>query len=65
MEIEHRTKDRANVTLTRDEVLLLNNALNEVCNGIAMTDDEFHTRLGVDRKHARALLKRLSQLLPQ
>ena len=48
---------------TTDELVLLNNALNEVCNGIAMSDDEFQTRLGVDRKTARKLLAKLGSLV--
>jgi hypothetical protein len=48
---------------TADELLLLNNALNEVCNGISLDDDEFQTRLGVDRKTARKLLAKLGSLV--
>jgi hypothetical protein len=33
-----------------------------VCNGIAMDDDEFLTRLGIDRKTARKLLADLGRL---
>ncbi len=64
MDTKRKTEDVHNVSLTSKELVLLNNALNEVCNGIAMSDDEFLTRLGVDRKTARALLKHLGQLLP-
>ena len=65
MTIEHTNKDRASVTLTAGEVRLLNNALNEVCNGINFDDGEFQTRLGVNRTAARALLKRLGLLLTE
>ena len=50
---------------TPDELLLLNNALNEVCNGIAIDDNEFQTRLGVDRKAARRLLTKLGSLVSE
>jgi hypothetical protein len=57
-------QDRAlNLALSPDEALILNNALNEVCNGVDIEDWEFPTRLGGDREEARALLVRVGQLL--
>jgi len=49
--------------LSRDEMVLLNNALNEVCNGVDIGDDEFQTRLGSSREHARVLLSAFSDAL--
>jgi hypothetical protein len=63
MEIERKTKTSSTVTISRGELVLLNNALNEVCNGVAIDDDEFQTRLGADRKNARKLLAELGRLL--
>lgn len=51
------------VELTLDELQLLNNALNEVCNGVDFNDAEFHTRLGAPRQEAQKLLQRINQLL--
>jgi hypothetical protein len=34
-----------------------------VCNGMALDDDEFQTRLGTGRKHARELLAQLGRLV--
>lgn len=48
---------------TAAELLLLNNALNEVCNGVNFGDDEFQTRLGVDRKTALKLLAKVGGLV--
>jgi hypothetical protein len=48
--------------LTTDELLILNNALNEVCNGIDIDDFEFSARIGVDREEARGLLHRITAL---
>jgi hypothetical protein len=45
--------------LSQDELLLLNNALNEVCNGVHIDDAEFSTRLGASRNDARRLLERI------
>jgi hypothetical protein len=47
---------RITLVLSLDELRLLNNALNEVANGLAFTDTEFSTRMGVERDEARALL---------
>jgi hypothetical protein len=46
------------VTLTGDELAIVNGALNEVCNGVRDLDDdnEFATRMGVTRQVARDLL---------
>jgi hypothetical protein len=51
------------VELDQNEVMLLNNALNEVCNGVHISDAEFQTRLGGDRAEARRLLARVHELL--
>jgi hypothetical protein len=41
---------------TEAELALVANALNEVCNGVHISDPEFATRLGAQRDVARALL---------
>lgn len=43
------------VSVSRDEVRLINNALNEVINALDIS--EFSTRLGVELGEAKALLK--------
>ncbi len=43
------TANRFLVSLTRDELGGISNALNEVCNGVHIDDAEFQTRLGVTR----------------
>jgi hypothetical protein len=45
------------------ELLLLNNALNEICNGVHLDEAEFSTRLGVPRDEARRLLRLVSAAL--
>ena len=44
------------------EIELINNALNEVCNGVDIP--EFKTRLGQSLESAQDLLKRMNALLP-
>jgi len=54
----------ASLALSDDDLLLLNNALNEVLNGPGAIDEwEFQLRLGVGRKHAVDLLARLGRVL--
>ena len=48
---------------TRDELVIINNALNEVCNGVQFDDDEFETRIGYERTIAQKLLTKISKAL--
>jgi hypothetical protein len=54
------TKDGATLVLTVDELMIINNALNEICNGIHIADSEFQTRIAVERDEARAVLHRIN-----
>ena len=53
------------LTLSKDELLILNNALNEVCNGIEIDEFEFSARIGAQREQAQALLRRITALYDQ
>lgn len=55
-------KKRVTIELDRDEVMVLNGALNEICNGAYISDAEFQTRLGADRAEARGVLERIHAL---
>ena len=57
-----KTVESVDVRLTKDELVLLNNALNEVCNGVDFDDSEFHARLGSDRREAQQLLREIGDL---
>ena len=61
MEIIDIAAERSQVEIGRDELLIVNAALNEVCNGIAAF--EFETRTGADRARVAALLKEVGALL--
>jgi hypothetical protein len=51
--------------LTTTDLRVLTQALNEVLHGPqAIEDWEFHTRIGVTRDEAKALLTRLGEGLP-
>jgi len=51
-------KEKIIIDLSRDELGVLTNALNEVCNGIEVW--EFDTRMGIKIEDARAILESLS-----
>jgi len=61
MEIINTAAERSQVEIGREELLIVNAALNEVCNGIAVF--EFETRIGADRERVTALLKEVGALL--
>jgi hypothetical protein len=48
---------------THEELVVINNALNEVCNGLSFDDDEFQTRIGYSRTMAQNLLKKVAKSL--
>jgi hypothetical protein len=49
--------------LTREELVIINNALNEICNGLPLGDDEFQTRIGYSREQARKVLGKVAKAL--
>jgi hypothetical protein len=49
-------EDGAKVKLSKAELGLVNNALNEIANGVDIAEFEFKTRLGESRQDARRLL---------
>lgn len=49
----------ATIEFSRDELLAMNNALNEVCNALDVR--EFDTRMGCSREFAKALLKAIGE----
>ncbi|MFB4301100.1 hypothetical protein [Actinomadura sp. NTSP31] len=56
MNVTDVTDDAIRVELSPDEAVLINNALNEMCNGGHIDARDFRTRLGADRSLARAVL---------
>jgi hypothetical protein len=52
----------ATIRLSRSELGLVNNALNEVANGVDISDSEFHTRLGESRSDVRQLLAEVGDI---
>jgi hypothetical protein len=58
-----KNKPPAPPAFTREELVIINNALNEVVNGVPFDDDEFQTRLGYSRAKAQNLLKKVAKAL--
>ena len=63
MHLSNSTKNQADVRLTLAELLIVNNALNEVCHGIDLPD--FDTRMGTSLENAKALLKQVGAAIAQ
>ncbi len=61
MEILEQQNDEAVVRLGRAELLILNNALNEVCHGLDVP--EFHSRIGAEEADVLTLLRAINGLL--
>ena len=55
MEVINTAAERSQVGIGRDELLVVNAALNQGCIGIAVF--EFETRIGADGERVAALLK--------
>jgi hypothetical protein len=55
MQVRECDEAHAVLHLSRNELILLNNALNEVCNGLDLPD--FATRLGAERGELQKLLR--------
>ena len=49
--------------VSAEELVILNNALNEVCNGVGIAEEEFQTRLGASRAEAIAVLRVMQRAL--
>ncbi|MDR2635765.1 MAG: hypothetical protein LBC08_02920 [Campylobacteraceae bacterium] len=61
MKIIDFSNTEANIILNKNELIVINAALNEICNGIELF--EFETRIGTDREHVLALLNLVNKLL--
>jgi hypothetical protein len=63
MKVVETAVEQSTVCMSRDELLLVNAALNEVCNGIEVF--EFETRLGASRQRVADLLREVGLLIDQ
>ena len=63
MSNDKKTAASPGLSFTADELKIINNALNEVCHGVSLGDNEFATRLGASRRQAEAVLAKVSRAL--
>jgi hypothetical protein len=61
MKIIETTQENATIEMSRDELLIVNAALNEVCHGIEIF--EFETRIGARRDHVSSISNQINLLL--
>ena len=61
MELISFKKGGAEISFSESELLILNAALNEICNGIDL--EEFETRMGSDREEVSILLGKIGFVL--
>lgn len=61
MKVLDVNRDQSKIELSHDDLLIMNSALNEICNGIALF--EFETRIGAGRDQATELMRELSDVL--
>lgn len=54
--------NQINISLTKEEIRIIHQALNEICNGIHFEDSEFETGPGTQKKTAIALMKKLGEI---
>jgi hypothetical protein len=63
MRLHRQIEDQVDLRLSVDELAVLRNALNEFCNGMHLSEDDFLAILDVARPEAEAVLLRLEAML--
>lgn len=61
MVIMEAGSEESEIRLSKDELLIVNSALNEICNGLDLF--EFQTRIGTDKQSVALLLRDIGHLL--
>lgn len=65
METVKKTSTEATITLTAEELRILNNAINESLEALGSNEDEFQTRMGISTDKATKMLKAINTLIKQ
>jgi len=61
MKVEFLLQDQVVLRLTKEELMLISNALNEVCHGLDLP--EFFTRMGVEQEEVKKLLNNIGSII--
>lgn len=65
MKLEKLTKSEITLTLSQDELSILNNAMNESLEALASDENEFKVRMGTSVKNVEDLLDDINALYKQ
>jgi hypothetical protein len=63
MKLIGQVEDQVEVRLSLEELILLRNVLNEICNGMQFTDNDFRAILDANKSEVETLLLRISNAL--
>ena len=63
MRLRGHNDDELDVSLSIDELVLMKNVLNEVCNSMDFTEADFQAIFGASRREAETLLMRAMGVL--
>jgi hypothetical protein len=58
-----KARDTLNIEFSRQELEIINNALNEVCHGLDL--DEFAARMGANKPEVLKVLHKVASVLQQ
>ena len=61
MQIQQVEKETATIHVSKEELVILNNVLNEVCNGLYL--NEFSMRVGTPRENVKDLLAQIGKII--
>lgn len=65
MEIIDTSSEGMTLRVTAHEAMIINNALNELCNGYNLSDADLHARSGATREEIRSALRTINDSLRQ
>ena len=63
MKLKNKNLNAADIEVSLDELLILNSALNEVCNGLDQFD--FETRVGAPHSEVTILLQKVNSIIDE
>lgn len=63
MVIKQASNDIIAIEFTKDEILMVNQAFNEICNGIHFEEQEFVLKTGFERDEMTRLHDKLNRIL--
>jgi hypothetical protein len=63
LRLRSQDEDQLDIQLGADELVILANALRQLCDGVALSEDEFQAVIGVSRSEAAVLLMRIDEVL--